>query len=747
MKQPKKSEKERQTGEVNAAAALKSQRTCEKPTDAQFHVSRFTFHASRLTFHVSETASTVALVALVLVAYGPVWDAGFVWDDDLHVTKNRLLWDSDGLRKIWFSADAPQYYPLTFTTFWLEYHIWGLKAAGYHWVNLLLHGASAVLLWRVLRQLALPGAWLAAALFAVHPVNVESVAWISQRKNVLCMVFGLLSILWYLKAERESKVQSPKSKVEIHPPVGTAFELQGSILARRYYVMSLFAFLLALLSKTAVAPLPLVFLGLAWWRRGKSGKEDLLKSAPFICASILLGLLTVWFERHRTGSPWVMRPESFWAQLAGAGWAVWFYISKALVPLRLSLVYPDWRVKDSSPASYIPLLLFAGLAALFWRNRRSWGRACLFCLACYVVMLLPVLGFMNIGFLNYSRVADHWQYFSVICPIALTVAFLSTPWRKYAKVAQTSKSAVSPTSSRQTVPARCRENMSPDLLRRAPTARLRFPHPALGADNVAFGIVALLSFWSLTWLHSGWFVDAKTLWSHTLAVNPSAWIAHHQLGMELQAEGKSDEAISHYELALRGRPDFAVAEVNWGLALQSRGAMEQAERHILAALRLDPDLPEAHNDLANLLAQERRAQEALTHSLRAVALRPDWAEPHFNAANAYFLLTNSTQAVAEYSAALRLKPDYAEAHQNLGALFEQLGDNQQAAKQYTELVKLRPDFAAAYNRLAIALARQGRFEEAIQNAQQGIRLAADAGQTDLAQDLQNNLHRYQARQP
>src|SRR5205807_681439 len=186
----------------------------------------------------------------------------------------------------------------------------------------------------------------------------------------------------------------------------------------------LIACLSSLLSKTAVAPLPLVLLGRAWRRRGRVTRLDLRHSAPFFALAVILGLLTVWIEQLKTSAPGVTRADSFWSQLAGAGRAVWFYLYKAILPLRLNFVYPQWHVNPSNPLSYLPGLLLAAIFVLFWRYRRAWGRPCLFCLGYYLLMLLPILGFMNIGYFGYSHVADHWQYFSIIGPIALAVGAL-----------------------------------------------------------------------------------------------------------------------------------------------------------------------------------------------------------------------------------------------------------------------------------------------------------------------------------
>jgi protein O-mannosyl-transferase len=429
------------------------------------------------------------LAVATFLAYQPVWHAGFIWDDDELLTNNPVVKSAAGLYRPWFTASTLDYYPMTFSMWWLEWRLWANHPLGYHLVNVLLHALSAILLWRVLLRLNLPGALLAAAIFALHPVNVESVAWISEGKNTLSMFFYAGTLLCWLK-----------------------FEESGG---RRWHGLALAGFALALFSKSAVAPLPVVLLGIAWWRRGRVGWKDIRQVVPFFVMAAAVCWVTVWFHYHRAMGSGVVRTDGFWSRLAGAGWAVWFYLYKALLPLNLIFVYPRWQIDARNVAIYIPLVLLAAAFVLCWRYRRGWGKALFFGLAYFVVMLLPILGFLNIYYMRYSLVADHWEYFAIIGPIALAAAII----RK----------------------------------------------PVLAA---AF----LLALGVLTWKQCGIYANAETLWRATLARNPGSTIAQNNLSAALLANGQVDEALLHSEAVLATHPDDATAQGDLGYGLLKKRA-------------------------------------------------------------------------------------------------------------------------------------------------------------------------------
>jgi hypothetical protein len=316
-------------------------------------------------------AAWTLLALLTVAAYLPVLQGGFIWDDDAFVTNNPLIQQADGLYRFWFTTQATDYFPLTSSMLWVEWRLWAGRPFCFHLVNLLLHAVSAVLWWHVLVRLKLPGSWLAAAIFALHPVNVESVAWITERKNTLAMVFFALTLLAYVRFEDTGR--------------------------RRWYGIALGAFLLSLLAKAAAVPLPVALLGLAWWRRGRPNWRDIQRSLPFFAVSLLLGLVTIWFQYHRAIVTEVVRDDSLPARLAGAGWAIWFYLYKALFPFNLGFVYPRWVIDPGLFLSWLPPGLWLAVLAAFWHYRRNdLARAGLFAFGFYGLMLLPVLGVLNI---------------------------------------------------------------------------------------------------------------------------------------------------------------------------------------------------------------------------------------------------------------------------------------------------------------------------------------------------------------
>ncbi len=340
-------------------------------------------------FRPKDWLFVVALVVAVFLVYQPAWRGGFIFDDDSHLLNNPVL-KPGGLLKTWVPGTYLNYWPLTFTAYRLQFDIWGLNPLGFHLVNIALHAISALLVWRILLQLNAPGAMFAAALFALHPVNVESVAWIAQLKNILSLLLALLSVLLYLLSEERGE--------------------------RWCMVLSIAVFLLSTLAKGMVLTLPVVLLACAWWQRGRIGRHDLLRVLPFLLIGALMTCLEVWGQHFVGGGETMVRSDSLLSRAAVAGCAVWFYLGKLIWPVKLIPVYPRWSIDPRDVLSYLPGVLLVVILALGWWQRRGWGRPVVMLMVCYVGLLLPALGFVNIAFMQYSLVADHYQYAAMIVP-------------------------------------------------------------------------------------------------------------------------------------------------------------------------------------------------------------------------------------------------------------------------------------------------------------------------------------------
>ena len=395
-----------------------------------------TTHASGVRLGIFSAAAAplgmpagLALIAAVaLAAYLPSVNGGFIWDDYLLLVDNALVKASDGVHRMWCTAQAIDYWPATNTSFWIEWRLWGLNSTGYHVTNLVLHVLESLLIWIILRKLSVPGALLAAVIFAVHPVNVESVAWIAQRKNTMAMLFFLLSILWYLGYLKRAPLRVAAKQIphpsSVVPHPSSLISHPSSFILHPlsfdpWYWLSLTAFVLAMLGKGSVAMLPVLLLGIVWWLRPLTWR-DFVRIAPFFAVAAILALVNAEFQTHATEK--AVREIGFIDRLLGAGGVVWFYLYKALFPLDLAFVYLQWHIQAGNLLWWLPLLAAAAVTALFWRYRKSWSRELLFAWGFFCLSLAPVMGFTDVAFMQYSLVADRYQHIAIIAVIALASA-------------------------------------------------------------------------------------------------------------------------------------------------------------------------------------------------------------------------------------------------------------------------------------------------------------------------------------
>jgi protein O-mannosyl-transferase len=473
----------------------------------------------------SSVLAGAGLVLMTVAAYWPVYSGKFVWDDDSWTTKIAgLLHDFSGLRAIWFRPTAlQQYYPLAGTSFWIDYQVWGFWPLPYHVENVLLHACAAVLFWRLLKRFSVPGAWVAAAIFAVHPVMVESAGWITERKNVLSLVLFLGALLAYGRFN--------------------SFYLERDEgLPRRWgaYAAALVLFAVAMLTKTTAFALPAVILLICWWKRGRvRWREDVLATIPFFAVSVGLCAATAWLEKNHAGAKGAEWEISFPARCLIAGRVVWFYVGKLVWPANLCFIYPRWRVDTHSLLQWLYPISAVGVLIALWVARGRIGRGPITAALFFVGTLLPVLGFMNAYFMRFSFVCDHWVYLSSLGLFALAGAGVARVGEYF--------------GSRAVI---------------------------YGFAGVVLPVLALM-----TWRQCGTYADLETLWRDTLAVNPGAWMAHYNLGFLLQTSGNVAEAREQYEQALFYNPDCAEAGNNlaWILGTAQPGEGRDGDRAVRLA--------------------------------------------------------------------------------------------------------------------------------------------------------------------
>ncbi len=677
----------------------------------------------------------VALIA----AYAPALHGTMLWDDDGHLTRAGLRsWS--GLARIWFEPGATQqYYPLVHSAFWLQARLWDDAFLGYHLVNVVLHAISAGLLVVLLRRLEIPGALVAGAIFALHPVQAESVAWMTELKNTLSGVFYFSAALAYLRYDRQRDA--------------------------RFYGLSLALFVCALASKTVTATLPAALLAVFWWRRGAlDWRRDVRPLVPFVALGALAGVMTAWVERTfigARGADFALTPID---RMLVAGRAVFFYAAKDLWPAHLTFIYPRWTVSQDVWWQYVFPLLAVLLLAVGWAMRR-WSRAPLAAALVFCATLAPALGFVNVYPFRYSFVADHFQYLAcaaVFVPVAALLTSAAVRAGLAAGVAEGALCAVigvplalathaeaakyTDAMTLYTVTLRqnpgcwlCLENLGVAAQREAPPQRER----------------------------------AIELFRAGLRLNPTDGQLHNSLGTTLMELGRLDEAVAEHREAIRYAPGYAEAYGNLGVALHKLGRQDEAASAYRTALEIKPELTVARTNLAILLAETGHGEEARTQ-LKNAAAAPA-ADPGAPAGAAAVQLGNASMAVRDYAAAIahyrdalahgadtpatRMKlgvalassgalaeasaelrravqaaPGDATAHANLANVMMSMGDLGSAMTEFQQALVIDPGMATVHNDFGVALARTGRRDDAILQFQEALRLNPDyaAARANLA---------------
>lgn len=524
----------------------------------------------------------LGVVAAAIVAYWPALQGGLLWDDDGHVTAP-VLRSWAGLGRIWSEPGATQqYYPVLHSAFWLEHRIWRDAVPGYHLANLAQHLLAGGLFALVLRRLGVPGAWLAAAIFVLHPVHVESVAWISEQKNTLSLVFHLGAALAYLRFHDGRR-------------------------ARDYWLASAL-FVLALLTKSVTATLPAALLVVLWWRQGRlSWRTDVGPLLPWFALGVIAGAFTAWVERHLIGAAGAAFDLSGMQRGLLAGRALWFYLGHLVWPQDLAFMYPRWTIDPRVSWQWIPLAGLAALTAFLWR-RRTTSRAPLAALLVFAGSLFPVLGFFNVYPFRYSFVADHFQYLPNLALIALFAAggaIVMRPWRLAPRLALSFGllAGLAVLTAQQTPMYRDSEALYRATLLRNPASWMA--HNNLGLLLSARGEKR----------------DALLHFRQAVRLKPDYFDGHNNLGLTLTQIGRPAEGLPHSEQAVRLNPTAAQARNNLGIALAACGRTRDAVAAFRAAVHFMPHSPNIHENLAKALRLAGQNDEAAAAAENAARLR------------------------------------------------------------------------------------------------------------------------------
>jgi tetratricopeptide (TPR) repeat protein len=631
------------------------------------------------------------IVFLTFMAYSSAVRGGFIWDDNEYVTENPLLTASDGLTRIWTTTETPQYYPLVFTTFWVESRLWGLNPAGFHVVNVFLHAINAVLVWRILRRMNVPGAWMVGAVFAVHPVHVESVAWVTERKNVLSGIFYLLAIGSYLRFEEQ----------------------------RRWYWYggSLLLFVLSLLSKTVTATLPVALLLIRWYQGRPIGRKQIGLLIPFFAVGTGLGLTTAWLEVNRVGAEGQIWNLSYIHKMMLAGKILVFYAWKLIWPVNLIFNYPRWELDVKEWSQWGSLIGVGIVGLLVWLMKDKWGRGPAAGLGFFIVTLGPVLGFLKVYPFYFSYVADHFQYLASLGIITLVIGGGTWVLDRELK-------------SRWHLPMRTQEYLKPSL---------------------AIVILMVLAF--LTWQQGRIYQNNFTLFQDTLRKNPDSFLAHNNLGTLLGLKGEHDKAVGHFREAVRIKPGDASAHYNLGSALHSQGRLDEAISHYHQALDLKPDYVNAHYHLGLALQSQGKQDEAINQYDQALKIDPENAALQYQLGDVLIRTGQLDKAVNHFQEAVRINPNAPDPLNAAAWILATSPDSNirnpdQAIRFAERAAELsRHEDPRILDTLAAAYASGGKFDQAVATAQKAILLASSSQKDKLADRIRKRMELYRQALP
>ena len=595
----------------------------------------------------------LALGLSVGVCYLPavLW-GGFVWDDRVFTEAEPVRDGVGGLWRIWFSpsdiTSEGHYWPLTYTSFWIEHELWGFDPTGYHIVNVVLHLANTLLLWCLLARLVVPGAWVIAAVFAVHPLHVESVAWVIERKDVLSGVFYLTAFLTYVR-------------------------FVASKAGWRHYFLALALFVLGMLCKSIVVTLPVALLICHWWQHGRIIGADVLGLLPFFAVGlgIVIADMSYYEEDIAIGYSPLER-------VLIAARALWFYAGKLLCPVGLAVIYPHWEIGVADPIAWGYVAAGFAVVAALYRFRHRIGRGPLAGALFFAVTLSPVLGLIDYGYMQFSFVADRYQYLAGIGVLAVVVS------------AAVHYAGRLPGAWQRVIPI------------------------------IALGTLGILG--TLTWRHASIYRDELTFFNHIIAHNPTARNAHLNLGKALFESGRREDGLAAIQTAVAQRPTSFKAHLSAGLMLMHLSRFDEAERHLRRAVELDPNHRDAHYSAGMVLSRMDRIDEAEQHYLRTVEIDPSHFEALTNLGALLISASRFEDAAHHLRRALHINPRDSKALHNLALAQLRQKHYAEALALYRRVVALMPRNARAYADMGIALYYLGRVAEALESLNRALSL-------------------------
>ena len=644
-KKPRKARTKRQIQKPTTSSTISEIRD-DRVAEIKHSFSSYTSTVSLRDYSGLYTPAVLVIVLVTIVCYFPAMLGGFVWDDSIF-TEEPVIHRVSGLWDIWFSPrnikNEGHYWPIVYTSFWVEHKLWGLAPVGYHIVNVLLHVVNTLLLLHLMLRLIVPGAWIIAAVFAVHPLHVESVAWIIERKDLLSALFYITAVLAWIRFVEEPRLER--------------------------YVLAIVLFIAGMLSKSIVVTLPVALLILHWWKEGRVTLTDLLRLAPFFLVGLFIAGADVSFYR---GWEDISFDYSLIERSLIAAHALWFYVWKILWPTNLAVIYPLWDIHTVDLMAWVYFSAAVALVALLWFGRHRVGRGPLAGVLFFAVTLSPLLGFVDYGYMQFSFVADRYQYLGGIGVLAV-------------------------------------------LIGTATDGASRLPR-ALNMCALGIAAIVLLFLGTLTWHQNGIYRDGVTFFSHIISLNSEARSAHLNLSRALVKAGRIEESLAASLIAVEQEPDSVKALSNLGVALLGLGRFDKAEKQLLRATKLDSRNIYALQNLAETFRKQGRFEEAFDSFRKITNIDPEFVLAYVGMGYALFGLKQNKEAVDVATKAISLNPAPSIASSVYllkGRAFRKLDQFKEAEENLRQAIKIDPSNVEPLQELAETFRKQGRFEEAV----------------------------------